>query len=79
MQGDLALHDTSRLGHDAQDRAGGDRLAAAAFAHDAQRLTVPYVKINPIHRARGPLIQEEVSLKILDFQEQLLIVHKGHS
>ncbi len=50
MERDLALYDSPRLGHDAQDRASGDAFAAAAFAYHAQRLPALNGEINAVDR-----------------------------
>ena len=49
---------------DAQDRARGDALAAAALADDAQRLPGETSKLAPSTALHHALVQEEVGLQI---------------
>ena len=75
VKGDLAADDASWLRHDAEDRAGGDALAAAAFADHAQRLAVPDLELDTVDRPDGALVQEEVGAQVSDIDKALVLFH----
>ena len=65
----LAVGDLTGLFHDAQDRARGDALAAAAFADDAERLAGEDVKAGPIDGVHDAFVLEVVGLEVPDGQD----------
>jgi hypothetical protein len=56
---DLPPHDAPRALDDAQDGAGGDALAAAALADEAERPAGVDVEARPVHRQGRPVRVEE--------------------
>ena len=76
-QQDSAVHDASRMVHDAQDGQGRDALAAAALPHDAQHPPGGQVESDAVHRPDDPLASEEVSLEI-PYREDPVLRHGRH-
>src|SRR5258708_6342399 len=67
---DLALHDASgRLRNEPHHAEGGDRLARARLADDAQRLALVDVEVDAVDGAHDALVGEEVRLESFDFEE----------
>ena len=69
----------------AQDRAAGGRLAAAAFAHQSQGLALLDVKADPVHRldmadhfSHQAAVDGKVLFQVLDLEQDVVSFHIGH-
>ena len=67
---DLAGDDLAGAVEDAQHRARRDALAAAALAHDAERLAGRHVEARAIHRHHGALVDREVGVQVAHLQDR---------
>ena len=65
---DLSGLDTPRLGNDSHDRLGGDALAAARLADDAQRLLLADVEADAVHRLEHALFEIKVGANVADVE-----------
>src|SRR5262252_313748 len=66
---DVTADDAARVGHQAQDREGGHRLAAARLADDADGLALVDVQADAVHRLHYAPGREELRLQVLDTQQ----------
>ena len=73
---DFAIHCMARRPHHTHDRAGGDALAAAAFADDAQDLPAADGKGRAIDGLGDSFGHEEVCLQVSDFEQ---VIHFKYS
>ena len=66
---DLALDDLAgRVGYEAHDGEGGDALAGARLAHDAQGLTLVQVEGDAVHGPHDSVGGEELGFQVFDYQ-----------
>ena len=62
-----------------QDRVGRDALAAAAFAHHAERPAARHHQVDAIDRFDHAFIQEEIGLQAFDFEEEFIFISSFRS
>ena len=70
LEADRARDPAGRLRDQAQDRIGGDGLAAAALADHRQRLAFADLERDAVDRAVDAVRRAEVGLQILDFEQR---------
>jgi len=63
-----------RVGQQAQDRVGGDRLARAAFADQGQGLALANIETDPFDHALDLFAGNELDRQVADF-DQVALVH----
>ena len=67
---DLARDDLARrLGDQAHERQGGHALAAAALAHDAERLFLVQIERDIVDRFDHPVLGEKLGLEVFDLEQ----------
>ncbi len=71
-EADLALDDPAGPVDELKDGAGGDRLAAAALAHQAQRLALPQRQVDPVDGLDHALVGVEPGLEAPDLQQDVV-------
>ena len=68
---DLATHDaTRRIRHQPHDAEGAYRLAAAAFSHYSDRLSLADVVRHPVHGLHDPFEGEEVCPQVFHLKQR---------
>ena len=78
-QDDLPFHDATGLFDDAQNRTGGDALAATAFTDYAQRLPRVNVEAGSVDGSHYAFIRKEIGLEISHRQDGFTVAtHKRH-
>ena len=78
VQADLALHDLAlRALQQLHNREAGDRLAAARFAHHADRLADRNAERDTVNRVDRADIGEEVGMQIFNFENVRSVLHGG--
>ena len=83
LEADRARDLARRLGDQPHQRHRGDRLAAAGFADDGERLALVDMEGDAVDRAVDALGRAEMGLQILDFEQvpsdQSLLAMRGSS
>src|SRR5476649_2873638 len=69
LEGDAAARDLQRRRQQPHDRAGGDRFARAAFAHDAQDLAGLEIEADVLDRVRAVRALGQRDAEVADFQK----------
>ena len=68
LQQHLPRDDPAVLGQDLENGLGRNALAAAAFSHHAQRLSLHDPEIHPVDGPHRTLVGEEMSAQTADFK-----------
>ena len=76
--GDGAGLDTAQFRQQAQDGVCRDGLAAAGFAHDAQRPAAPYIKAHTAQHLVAALIGVEIDVQVFDAQYDVVVLSFCH-
>ncbi len=81
----VAVEDAARrrddrvLRQQAEDRHGGDRLAAAGLAHQRHRAVGRHLEGDALHRVEhGVLVQAEADVEVLDLEDDAMLVLGRH-
>ena len=71
MKEDLPVHDPAGMIQNLQDRPRRDALAAAALAHDTERLAALHLKRDAVHGAHDAVLGGKLGIEPLNLEKKV--------